>query len=74
MTKDAFGMRGVRSRNKSGPLRDKRDDTLVSTIEKQYNRDFDVRSDMQLGTLLKQTGKASFNDLIHSRIGRKPKG
>ena len=43
----------------------------VGTIEKKYDRDFGVRSDMQLGTLLKQTGKKSLNDLIESRVGRK---
>lgn len=45
-------------------------DTLVSTIEKQYGRDFEVRGDMQLGTLLEETGKASLNDLIKSKLGR----
>ncbi len=73
MAKDAPGMRGHRSRNKSGPLRDKRDDTNVETIEKQYDRDFNVRGDMHLDTLLEKTGQKSLNDLIHSRIGRKPK-
>lgn len=71
MAKDAPGMRGYRSRNESGPLRDKRDDTHVGTIEKTYNRDFSVRSDMQLGTLLKETGMKSLNDLIHSDVGKK---
>ncbi len=61
---DASGMRGYRSRNRSGPLRDKRNDTHMGTVEKQYNRDFKVRSDMHLGTYLKQTGKKSLNDLI----------
>lgn len=70
MAKDALGMRGYRSRNENGLLRDKRDDTHVATIEKQYNRDFGVRGDMQLGTLLKQTGQASLNDLIHSGEGK----
>jgi hypothetical protein len=65
MAKDAPGMRGYRSRNKSGELRDKRDDTLVSTIEKKYKVDFGVRGDMQLGTLLKQKGVKSLNDLIN---------
>jgi hypothetical protein len=68
---DAEGMRGDRSRNKDGKLRDKRDDTHAETIEKQYDRDFGVRSDMHLDTLLKQTGKDSLNDLIHSDIGKK---
>lgn len=70
MAKDAPGMRGNRSRNQSGELRDKRDDTQVGTIEKQYGRDFGVRSDMHLGTLLEQTGMASLNDLIRSKLGR----
>lgn len=68
--KDAEGMRGERSRNKDGQLRDKRDDTHVGTIEKQYNRDFGVRSDMELGTFLEQNGIASLNDLIHSDLGK----
>ena len=72
MSKDAPGMRGTRSRNQSGPLRDKRDDTHVGTIEAKYNRDFEVRSDMQLGTLLDKLNVASLNDLIKSKHGRKP--
>jgi hypothetical protein len=71
MAKDAPGMRGYRPRNKTGELRDKRDDTHVGTVEKQYGRDFGVRSDMQLGTLLERTGKKSLNDLIRSDLGRK---
>jgi len=71
VAKDAPGMRGQRSRNENGLLRDKRDDTHVGTIEEQYDRDFKVRSDMQLGTLLEQTGMKSLNDLIHSDIGKK---
>ena len=43
---DAPGMKGCRSRNQSGLLRDKRDDTHIGTIEKQYGIDFGVRSDM----------------------------
>ncbi len=62
---DAPGMRGDRSRNENGPLRAKRGDTHVGTIEKQYHIDFGVRSDMQLKTLLKQTGHDSLNDLMH---------
>lgn len=69
--KDAPGMRGQRSRNDSGPLRQKRGDTNVGTIEQQYNRDFGVRSDMHLGTLLDQTGHQSLNDLIRSDTGKK---
>lgn len=69
--KDAEGMRGNRSRNQDGELRDKRDDTHMGTIEKQYNRDFGVRSDMELGTFLKEKGIDSLNDLIHSDLGKK---
>ncbi len=64
MATDAAGMKGYRTRNKSGELRDKRDDTHMGTIEKQYGRNFDVRSDMHLGTYLKQHGVNSLNDLI----------
>lgn len=71
MTKDAPGMRGVRARNKDGQLRDKRDDTLMGTLEKKYDRDFEVRSDMELGTYLKKNGIASLNDLINSDRGKK---
>ena len=70
MAKDAPGMRGIRSRNQDGPLRDKRDDTHVGTIESKYNRDFGVRSDMQLGTLLEKLDVKSLNDLIKSKHGR----
>lgn len=62
---DAPGMAGYRSRNQSGPLRQKRSDTLVKTIEKQYKVDFKVRGDMQLGTLLRKTGEESLNDLLN---------
>ena len=70
MASDAPGMRGNRSRTERGPLRDKRDDTHMGTVERQYKRDFGVRSDMELGTFLKQEGYASLNDLIRSKRGR----
>ena len=66
MAKDAPGMRGDRSRNEDGELRQKRGDTHIGTIEKQYGRDFDVRSDNHLSKLLEQEGVASLNDLINS--------
>lgn len=62
---DAPGMRGPRSRNENGHLREKRGDTKVETIEKQYHKDFGVRSDMQLDTLLKIKNKDSLNNLIN---------
>lgn len=71
MAKDASGMRGYRSRDQNGQLRDKRDDTHMGTIERKYDRDFGVRSDKQLGNFLKEEGVASLNDLIHSNRGKK---
>jgi hypothetical protein len=68
---DAPGMKGDRSRNENGQLRDKRDDTHMGTIEKQYDRDFGVRSDKELGNFLKENNIASLNDLIHSDLGKK---
>jgi hypothetical protein len=62
--KDAPGMRGYRTRNNDGRLRDKRDDTQIGTIEKQYGIDLGVRSDMQLGTYLEKHNIKSLNDLI----------
>jgi hypothetical protein len=64
MAQDAAGMRGFRSRNQDGELRDKRDDTHMGTIEKRYGKDFDVRSDMHLGTFLEEHNIKSLNDLI----------
>jgi hypothetical protein len=66
MAKDTPRMRGYRSRNEDGELRQKRGDTHVGTIEKQYGRDFDVRSDTHLSTLLERERVASLNDLINS--------
>ena len=71
MAKDAPGMRGYRSRNQDGQLRDTRDDKHVGTLEKQYNRDFGVRSDMKVGRLLKKLRVESVNDLIHSGLGKR---
>ena len=64
MAKDAPGMKGYRSRNKTGELRDTRNDKHVGTLEKQYHRDFGVRSDMHVDTLLDKKGVKSVNDLI----------
>jgi len=64
MAKDAPGMKGNRSRNQNGRLRDKRDDTHIGTIEEQYGIDLGVRSDMHLGNFLKQRKIKSLNDLI----------
>jgi hypothetical protein len=67
---DAPGMKGERSRNDDGPLRKKRGDTHVGTVEKEYNRDFGVRSDMELSTLLEKHNLNSLKDLIESDLGK----
>jgi hypothetical protein len=63
---DAPGMRGIRPRNQTGPLRVKRGDTLIGTIEKKYGIELSVRSDMRLDTYLEKTGIKSLNDLINN--------
>lgn len=63
-TKDAPGMRGIRSRNVTGPLRAKRGDTQIRTIEDEYGIDLGVRSDMRWDTFKERTGVESLNDLI----------
>lgn len=65
MAKDAPGMKGIRGRNNDGELRQKRGDTHVETIEKQYGIDLSVRGDMHLSTLLEQKKVESLNDLLH---------
>jgi hypothetical protein len=61
---DAPGMRGYRTRDNNGQLREKRGDTHIGTIEKQYDVDLGVRSDMHLDTYLEEKGIESLNDLI----------
>ena len=43
----------------------------MGTIERQYDRDFGVRDDMQLGNLIEREGVNSLNDLIHSNREKK---
>jgi len=64
---DAPGMKGCRSRNNNGLLRDKRDDTHIGTIEKKYGIDLGVRSDMHLGKYLEEHNIKSLKDLINSQ-------
>ena len=72
MAEDDPKMRGNRSRNETdGRLRDTRDDKHVGTLEKQYQRDFGVRSDMHVDTLLRRTGHSSVSKLIKSNTGKK---
>ena len=67
MNNDAPGMRGIRSRTKHGPLREKRSDTHIGTIENRYGIDLGVRSDMHLDEYLKNRRIDSLNDLITGR-------
>jgi hypothetical protein len=70
MAKDAPGMKGMRSRNESGPLRATRGDKHVGTLEEQYGRDFGVKGDMHVDTLLDKLEYDSVNDLIHNEEGK----
>lgn len=63
--KDAPGMKGERSRNNDGQLREKRGDTHIGTIEKKYNIDLNVRIDMHLDSYLEKNNINSLNDLIN---------
>lgn len=72
MSTKAKGMRGDsnRSRDQNGEVRKKRSDTYMGTIENEYQRDFGIRSDMQLGNFLKQHGFDSLHELIKSGFGK----
>ena len=65
--KDAPGMYGLRSRNDDGLLRQKRSDTLIRTIEKNYRIELGVRGDMELGTYLQKNNVKSLNDIINGK-------
>lgn len=58
---------------KKGQFRQKRSDTKIGTIEKQYGQDFGVRSDKLLGNYLKEQGYSSLSKLLSSKDGRKKK-
>ena len=52
-------------------FRRKRSDTTIGTIEKKYNVDLGVRSDMQLGTYLRKNGLPSLAKLVERHKKRK---
>lgn len=54
----------MRSRDKNGEYRQKRGDTHIGNIEKQYDVDFSVRSDMHLDTLRKQHDGKSLTQIL----------
>lgn len=59
----------LRSRDKSGEIRQVRANTPVGILRKSYGADFarGYRSDTKLGTLLKHSGARSFHDLLLNR-------
>jgi hypothetical protein len=64
MRQRATGMSANRTRDENGRLRQKRADTRVGNIEREYDVDFKVRSDMELGTLRERTGLTSIDALV----------
>lgn len=56
----------ARSRNHDGRFRQKRSDTLLSTLEAKYGEISDRRSDCTLGTIREATGK-SLSQLVHGQ-------
>lgn len=55
-----------RMRDKDGDIRQKRSDTKVGTLRKEYGEDFakGVRSDATLGTALEKTGFPTLSQLL----------
>lgn len=53
-----------RMRDENGEIHAKRGDTLIRTLEKEYDVDFGVRSDMRLDTYLEQTGHESLTQAL----------
>ena len=49
---------------RSGKFRSKRGDTKIATIERKYGKDFGVRGDMKLSTLLDRKGHKSLSKLL----------
>jgi len=58
-----------RMRDQDGTIREKRSDTLVKTLRKEYGEDFasDFRSDAKLGTVLKRKGLESLDQLLKKK-------
>jgi hypothetical protein len=64
---DEPAMKGPRSRNETGELRQKRSDTHAETIEQHYGVDLRVRGDKHLGNILKDEGVGSLDQLLEKR-------
>ena len=54
----------AQSRTVSGRIPQKRGNTLVKTIEKQYKVDLGYRDDAKLSTVLKKEGVSSLSKLL----------
>ena len=57
-------MNANRLRTQKGTFRPVRGDTTVSTIEKRYDVDLGVRSDMKLSNFFKQKGYPSLSRML----------
>ena len=58
-----------RMRDRDGEIRQKRSDTLVGTLRKEYGDHFaqGFRSDTKLGTVLKREGVETLDQLLKKR-------
>jgi hypothetical protein len=58
-----------RMRDQDGTIREKRSDTLVKTLRKEYGEDVadGYRSDAKLGTVLKREGLESLDQLLKKK-------
>lgn len=62
--KAIFNLKNMKRQNKDGQFTAKRKDTKIGTIEKKYNVDLGVRSDMKLGNYLKKKGYKSLSEML----------
>ena len=60
-------MSDQRSRTIKGTYRPVRSDTRIITVENRYGVDLGVRSDMKLGTFLKEKGYPSLSRMLKNR-------
>lgn len=56
-----------KSRTGNGNYRQVRSDTKIATVEKRYRVDLGVRSDMKLGTFLREKGYPSLSRMLENR-------
>jgi hypothetical protein len=72
------GRSGVARRNReaTGPVREKRGDTLIATLRRTYGEDFapGVRGNTRLKTLLDRTGNKSLSDYLKAAMPATERG